>query len=124
MISGSFTSSVAGETIQIIVNGSDTLTILKKQGNVISGSETCTASATAAASDTITCSQSGVGQYDNNTGVITFNSGGLTWSKNGVVSTASGTGGTNANPASTGTGGTGTAAGTAVAGMIFDAILH
>ena len=113
MISGSFTSSVAGETIQIIVNGSDTLTILKKQGNVISGSETCTASATAAASDTITCSQSGVGQYDNNTGVITFNSGGLTWSKNGVAST-SGTGGT-----ATGTVATAVAG---VAGRIFDRI--
>ena len=37
VISGSFTSSVAGESVQIIVNGSDTLTILKKQGNVISG---------------------------------------------------------------------------------------
>ena len=37
VISGSFSSSVAGESVQIIVNGSDTLTILKKQGNVISG---------------------------------------------------------------------------------------
>lgn len=104
VISGSFQSSVAGETIQIIVNGSDTLTILKKQGNVISGSETCTASATAAASDTITCSVSGVGQYDNNTGVITFN--GVTWSRNGAAEVTAGAAnqtGNDANP-SAGTG--------------------
>ena len=81
------------------------------------GSETCTASATAAASDTITCSQSGVGQYDNNTGVITFNSGGLTWSKNGVAST-SGTGGTGGGSAN------GVTQATAVvAGKIFDTFL-